>query len=197
MLPLERQEKIKEWVQAEQNIKIADLSDMLGVSEMTIHRDIKPLIKEGLVNKTFGGISLAQEQRSYNHTNTDACIFCGRNVQGNLTYRLILENNEVELACCAHCGLLRHRQHGNRVVQAICSDFFKQTTISAVTAWYVMDATVDVGCCNPQVLTFEKKEIADKFVKGFDGQVLSFHEAVEVVFQKMNGDTSGCTHHDE
>src|SRR5699024_6810338 len=154
MLPRERQEKIKEFIQVEENMRIADLSQLLGVSEMTIHRDIKPMMQEGLIIKTFGRIALAQESKAPPHVNVDTCVFCSRNIQGNLTYRLILENNTIELACCAHCGLLRHRQHGERVVQALCTDFFKQTTISAVNAWYVMDATVDIGCCYPQVLTF-------------------------------------------
>ncbi|WP_088052077.1 DeoR family transcriptional regulator [Virgibacillus dakarensis] len=198
MLPIERQNRIKELVRDKQNIKITDLSELLGVSEMTIHRDIKPLINEGVVMKTFGGISLVREQQPGNHSNVEVCVFCSRKIQDRLAYRLILSNNETEMACCAHCGLLRHRQLGKKVVQAICPDFFKQTTISAPLAWYVVDASVDIGCCKPQVLTFEQKEPADNFVKGFGGQVYTFSEVIEVIFQKMNGGHSCCgKHHQE
>ena len=56
MLRPDRQKKIKEWILSEKSLKIGELSEQLGVSEMTIHRDLKPLIEEGLIVKTFGGI---------------------------------------------------------------------------------------------------------------------------------------------
>ncbi|WP_188454617.1 DeoR family transcriptional regulator [Virgibacillus oceani] len=194
MLPLERQNKIKELIQEKENMKIAELSKELNVSEMTIHRDLKPLIDKGIIVKTFGGISLAKGH-SVNTANPDACIFCSRKINERMAYRLILPNNKIEMACCAHCGLLRHRQLGDEVMQAICPDFFKQTTISAKLAWYVMDTSLHIGCCHPQVLTFEWKEHAEKFVKGFGGRIFSFHDAVEEIFQKMNGHEHGCSKH--
>ncbi|ASK64050.1 transcriptional regulator [Virgibacillus phasianinus] len=191
MLPLERQNRIKALIQEKQNVKISELSAMLGVSEMTIHRDLKPLIDKGIIMKTFGGITLAPEQ-SVKSSNSDTCVFCSRKINERLAYRLILSDNKIEMTCCAHCGLLRHRQLGNDVIQAICPDFFKQTTISASLAWYVMGASVEMGCCHPQVLTFERKEHADNFVKGFGGDVYGFSEAMEVIFQKMTGNDHCC-----
>lgn len=167
-------------------MKISELSKALGVSEMTIHRDLKPLIEEGIVIKTFGGVSLAREQ-PHNKSRTDRCVYCDRRIQQRLAYRMILPNNKIEMACCAHCGLLRHRQLGDEAIHAICHDFLRQTTISAPLAWYVMDTSVDMGCCQPQVLTFEWQEHAEKFVKGFGGDVYAFAEAIEAVFRKCTG----------
>ncbi|WP_306465034.1 DeoR family transcriptional regulator [Virgibacillus salexigens] len=183
MLPLERQNRIKELIYQKKNLKIADLSKTFGVSEMTIHRDVKTLEKEGIITKTFGGISLIHHQPS---TNED-CVLCNRKMNERLAYRLILENNTIEMTCCAHCGLLRHRQLGDQVMQAICHDFFKQTTIGAQIAWYVMDTSLHMGCCQPQLLTFEWKEHADKFVKGFGGRVYTFQDASDALFRKMDG----------
>jgi len=194
MLPMERQKRIKELIKENQSMKISELSKELGVSEMTVYRDIKPLIDEGFVMKTFGGITLVSDPKS-EHLHSKQCIICSREINERLAYRLILPNNKMEAACCAHCGLLRHRQLGDKVIQAICPDFLKQTTISAPLAWYVMDTSVHMGCCHPQVLTFEWKEHADKFVKGFGGKVYSFSEAVEAIFQKMNGSNQGCNNH--
>ncbi|WP_449354856.1 DeoR family transcriptional regulator [Virgibacillus natechei] len=194
MLPLERQNQIKTLIQDKKSMKIAELSVLLGVSEMTIHRDLKPLIDEGLVMKTFGGVALVNEHTSQ-RSHFETCVFCSRNVNERLAYRLILPNNKIEMSCCAHCGLLRHRQLGDEVIQAICPDFFMQTTISAPLAWYVMDTSVHMGCCNPQVLTFEWKEHADNFVKGFGGKVYSFSEAIEVIYQKMKGNDQCCSKH--
>src|SRR5690606_18605649 len=109
--------------------KISELSRELGVSEMTIYRDLKPLIDEGFVLKTFGGVTIANKKISKNST-LDACVFCNREVNDRLAYRLFLANNEIEVACCGHCGLLRTRQLGDQVIQAICPDFLRQTTLS-------------------------------------------------------------------
>lgn len=192
MLPIERQNRIKNLIQDKSNMKISELSLELGVSEMTIHRDLKPLIEDGIIIKTFGGITLVRDKPN---DNAGECVFCSRGINERLAYRLILPNNKIEMTCCAHCGLLRHRQLGAEVLQAICHDFLNQTTISASLAWYVMDTSVHMGCCQPQVLSFELQEHADKFVKGFGGKVYTYSEAMEVVFQKMNGSKHNSCHH--
>lgn len=192
MLPIERQDRIRELIQQEQNIKISDLSKELHVSEMTIHRDLKPLLEEGLIIKTFGGISLAHESSPI--PQHDICIYCSRSIHEKMAYRLILPNNKVEVACCCHCGLLRHRQLQDDVIQAICYDFFRQTTISAQRTHFVMDTSVDIGCCQPQVLSFEWADHARRFVKGFGGHVYTFQEAMDAVFNQMEGT---CHHNHE
>ncbi len=74
MLPIERQQKIKELLSKHHYMKISDLSEELGVSEMTIHRDLKPLINDGAVLKTFGGVSIAQDANEHTPATKD-CVF--------------------------------------------------------------------------------------------------------------------------
>ena len=190
MLPVERRSRIKALIQSKQNMKISELSELLGVSEMTIHRDLRPLLEEGLIHKTFGGITLASDVAETKQQ-TDSCIICSRGVKEQLAYRIILPDNQIETACCAHCGLIRHRQLGSEMNQALCHDFFTHTTIGAPYAWYVMDTSLQIGCCQPQVLTFANKEHAEKFVLGFGGDVYDFETALEVMHNKMNGQ-EGC-----
>ncbi|MGM8366050.1 DeoR family transcriptional regulator [Virgibacillus sp. W0181] len=184
MLPIARQHRIKELILEKENLKISELSKAFGVSEMTIHRDLKPLVDEGIIVKTFGGISLLHKQQV--KANSDVCILCSRGIHVKMAYRLILPNNDIEVACCVHCGLLRHQQWKEENIQAICQDFIRQTTISATKSWFVTDTSVDMGCCQPQVLAFEWEEHAYKFVKGFGGHVYPFQEAMNVVLNKMN-----------
>lgn len=191
MLPIERQSKIKEIVQEKYHVKISDLSKQLKVSEMTIHRDLKPLIEKGVIIKTFGGVTLANQKEQ--DESIHLCVFCNRQLNDKLAYRLILENNKIEKACCAHCGLLRHHQLAEKVTQAMCYDFLRHTTISAPSAWFVLDTSIDMGCCQPQVLTFEWKDHAERFVKGFGGKVLPFSQAIDSILEKMNGHHS-CSH---
>jgi DeoR/GlpR family transcriptional regulator of sugar metabolism len=190
MLPIERQKEIKKMIQTKKVLRISELSERFDVSEMTIYRDIKPLVEKGLISKTPGGISIANKSH---HTSSEQydCVYCHRPNHPKMVYRLILANDKIETACCGHCGLLRHRQLGEEVSHAICHDFFMNTTISAALAWYIMDTTLNIACCQPQVLTFENKEHADKFVKGFGGSVYGFQDAMEMVHHKMEGH-SGC-----
>lgn len=194
MLPLERRNRIKELILERHSVKTSELSKEIGVSEMTIHRDLKPLVNEGVVIKTFGGVAVANKGESEISV-SESCVFCKRKVSEHMAFHLFLANNKMETACCAHCGLLRIRQIGDKVIQSICSDFLKNTTISAPLAWYVMDTSIQMGCCQPQVLTFELKEHADKFIKGFGGNVYSYREAIDVIFQKMSGDNQCCHKH--
>src|SRR5690625_6279515 len=77
---------------------------------------------------------------------TQLCTYCHQETSSRLEYRLILKNGMNEVTCCAHCGLLRHRQLGDQVEQAICHDFLRHTTISARLAWYVFDTSLEIGC---------------------------------------------------
>ncbi|HLQ74223.1 MAG TPA: DeoR family transcriptional regulator [Bacillota bacterium] len=184
MLPVERQNRIMELVKERKNIKISELSTILSVSEMTVHRDLKALIAGGEIIKTFGGISLKESVQA--HPKDDKCTYCHGSINDRLAYRIILANNDVEFTCCAHCGLLRHRQLREKATHAICHDFLKHTTINSSQATYVMDTSLNVGCCQPQVLAFELATDANKFVKGFGGTVYTFTEAIDVVYHKMN-----------
>lgn len=190
MLPIERQNRIRELIQMKKSMKISDLSKEFSVSKMTIHRDLKPLISDGLIVKTFGGITLANDHLSFS---TKSCIFCCRNILDQLSYRLICKNEKIEVACCAHCGLLRHQQLGKKVAQAICYDFLRHTTISAPHSWYVMYTTIDINCCQPQVLPFEWQEHAYNFAKGFGGKVYSFKQATQIVLKEMRENASNYT----
>ncbi|HLQ84071.1 MAG TPA: DeoR family transcriptional regulator [Pseudogracilibacillus sp.] len=184
MLPIERIKQIKELVQEKEVIKISELSNLLNVSEMTIHRDIKPLIDDGVILKTFGGIRLNKNESNLQDNNL--CVVCNRPIHSNLSYRIILSNNTTEIACCGHCGLMREQQLGDTVLQSICQDFLRQTTLSAKLAWFVFDTSIDIGCCQPQVLTFEKKEDSEKFIKGFGGITVPFDEALDLIQEKMS-----------
>lgn len=185
MLPVERQEYIKTIINERENIKISELSKLLHVSEMTIHRDIKPIIEEGLIVKSFGGISLVKQKVEEKE---QGCIYCSKQIQDRVAFRLVCLDDRTEIACCAHCGLLRFKQLGSDVKQVLCYDFFRQTTMSAKMAWFVIGTSVDLGCCQPQVIAFEREEHAKGFVKGFGGNVCSFSEAVEKVFHIMQGE---------
>lgn len=182
MLPIERKKQIEKLICEREHLKISELSEIFNVSEMTIHRDLTPLIDEGKIIKTFGGVTCAQSiQRQQQNT----CVYCYREYQKHLAYRIVLNNDITEIACCAHCGLLRYRQREERVVQLLARDFLRHTTINAKKAFYVLNTSLHINCCQPQVLTFEWEDHAKKFTKGFGGDIYPFHEALTIIYEQM------------
>ena len=192
MLASERQKKIRELIVSRKSLKISELSEIFNVSEMTIHRDIKTMVESGFIEKSFGGISLVNREDKV--SNGNECVVCHRSINQRLSFRLILTKNRVETTCCTHCGLIRHQMLGDKVIETLCCDFFTNTTISAASAWFVMDTTVDLSCCQPQVLPFNQKEHAEGFVRGFGGNVVTFIEAMEKVTGNMEKSKSCCQH---
>lgn len=61
-LPAERQQRILDILREEFTIRGSRLSEILGVSEMTIRRDLDLLEKRGLVERTHGGAVFRQER---------------------------------------------------------------------------------------------------------------------------------------
>lgn len=55
-----RRQQILERLQATGGVRLSELSDTLGVSEMTIRRDLDLLEREGLIERVHGGAVLAQ-----------------------------------------------------------------------------------------------------------------------------------------
>lgn len=62
MLPIERRRQIMKWLEEEKSISIKELSERLQISEMTVYRDIKPLLEKEDIYKTPGGIAVRVKQ---------------------------------------------------------------------------------------------------------------------------------------
>lgn len=65
MLARQRRELILERIHDQGAVKVADLVEELGVSDMTIRRDLAVLAEAGLAEKVHGGATRAQDGASY------------------------------------------------------------------------------------------------------------------------------------
>jgi DeoR family transcriptional regulator, copper-sensing transcriptional repressor len=187
LLPIERRQQLLTWLNNEGTLSITEISNRLQVSEMTVYRDIKPLIEDKKVIKTSGGICITQET----NTSSSACKYCLKESNNRHPVQIITHELRVEHLCCPHCGLLRYNDIEKDVSQIICRDFLQDTTISAKMAYFLLDADFNLNCCQPQVLAFDSLKHADQFQKGFGGIVLRFGEAILEIQKRMNGQ-SGC-----
>jgi len=190
MLPIERREQIVTWLKQEGALSISEISQRLKVSEMTVYRDIKPLLDDKKISKTSGGISLIPTSNATSNT----CTYCLKESNNRHPVQIITNDLRVEQLCCPHCGLLRYKDIEKDVSQIICRDFLLNSTISAKMAYYLLDTDFNLTCCQPQVLTFETLKHAEQFQKGFGGMVLRFEEAVVEIQKRMKGEP-GCTCH--
>lgn len=60
LIPAQRRERIREHLQTYRVARIADLVEMLGVSEATVRRDLEWLERQGFLERTHGGAILSQ-----------------------------------------------------------------------------------------------------------------------------------------
>ncbi len=60
LIPAQRRERIQEYLEIHNIVRIGDLSAMLGASEATIRRDLEWMESEGLVERTHGGAILTE-----------------------------------------------------------------------------------------------------------------------------------------
>ena len=72
MLPIERQQQILSWLEREGTLRVSEISKRLEVSEMTVYRDLKPLIDEQKISKTSNGITLV----STSYETSSRCSYC-------------------------------------------------------------------------------------------------------------------------
>lgn len=63
-LPAERYRRIQELLQERQVVRVAALAELLGVSELTIRRDLQALERRGILERTHGGAVMVQRMRT-------------------------------------------------------------------------------------------------------------------------------------
>jgi DeoR/GlpR family transcriptional regulator of sugar metabolism len=63
LIPAERQEYIINLIQQKRAVRVSTLSEVLGVSEITIRRDLEKLEEQGILERTHGGAILTQRMR--------------------------------------------------------------------------------------------------------------------------------------
>ncbi|ADC88724.1 transcriptional regulator, DeoR family [Thermocrinis albus DSM 14484] len=176
-----RKERILQLIE-EGHTNVKSLAQKLGVSLMTVYRDIKELELEGRVVRKHGEVRLKEEQ------DDGHCSFCGKSVENRLEMVYRVGGRRIR-ACCAHCGLLLYRElEGKDILACMTKDFITGKLINCFTAWYVVGSSAEV-CCSPSALAFERIEDARRFAKGFGGRVLNFEGAVKAVEEIMKRGT--------
>lgn len=171
-------------------VTVKELSHIFNVSEMTIYRDVRELEKEGEIKRRHGSILLNTIENKEPLT-LKSCPICSKPITRSHPYKIIIENSKVIEACCEHCGLMLHQKYETQNVSALTYDFISEKPVNALDAYYVVGSSA-VPCCSPSVIPFINRDDADKFAKGFGGEVLSFVEAYNEVINRMSINIKSC-----
>jgi len=63
LIPAERRNRILELLRAQGSVRVSTLGELLGVTEVTIRRDLERLERQGLLERTHGGAIHTQRMR--------------------------------------------------------------------------------------------------------------------------------------
>jgi len=180
MIPTERRERILALLAERGTVRIDELSRELGVSAMTVHRDLDRLAAEGRVRKVRGGAVLSAPASTLG----DECPICHASPATRTQMVLHLSDGSHKRTCCPHCGLLALAAAGPQVTSALVTDFLYGRMVNARTARYVVEPELRL-CCTPTVLAFEHAEDATRFQRGFGGRVLNLEDAMRHLEELM------------
>ena len=170
-----RQREILKLVTRKGDASLEEIQQTAQISQATAYREIQALAQAGLVSKIPGGISLVE-------TST-GCIQCGQAGNPRLTFLIEKKDGAKSVACCAHCGLMAITSRDD-VSAAMTTDFFNGTLLNARQAWYVLGSEVSL-CCSPSVLSFLQRDYAERFSRGFGGDVVDFVSAQNKIKEMM------------
>ncbi len=180
MLAIERRDYILNKLRKEGRVHVRELSEELGVSHMTIHRDLDYLVEQDdRVKKVFGGAIM---ERPY-QPEVGRCAMCGKPVPTRTAISLQTLSGERLEACCPHCGLLLLEMRDD-IISGMATDFILERAVNLKSAVFLIESDV-VVCCSPSVLCFGDEEHARRFQRGFGGEITSLDEAKKQVTLHM------------
>ncbi len=174
----DRLQKIMNLLREKGASTTSDLREKLGVSPMTIHRDLSTLAESGLVERVHGGVLLAGA-----NDRQLRCAHCGKDLDPRTAFVIHLSSGEVEQACCAHCGLRLLDSHPD-ANSGLAADFLQGTMVNVKEAAFLVHPDLSV-CCTPSVFVFAQREDAVRMQAGFGGLVLDLDEALAALRQEM------------
>jgi len=180
--PTARRRQILDLLGVRGMLTIQELAAELGVSAMTVHRDLDKLAAAGHLAKTRGGATLPSP--ASNQTGSvDLCAMCNRSVPQRTAVIIQTPQRGRIGACCPHCGLALANLDSATAMMLV-TDFLYYRMISAGDASYLVGSEVSL-CCEPGILAFASQEDAARFQLGFGGEVMDLMQVRHRLHHKM------------
>ena len=110
------------------------------------------------------------------------CLMCGMDLSKytHVKYTVVDTNGKNYVTCGVQCGIILQLNLKNKFKTATMTDLFSHKSLPAEKGWYVYKSSVitDMG---PGLIGFSGKSQAEKFIKGFGGELLNYQQSVEKV----------------
>ena len=182
--PSKRQRRILDMLAGSPEVAVRELVETLGVSAMTVHRDLDALAAAGLTVKSRGRAALVAAALPESPA-AQACALCAAPLRSRTAF--VIHNGAAApvQTCCAHCGFAwieRNKWDG----LAFSADFIHGRMVDVQRAGYLVGSRVTL-CCEPGILCFLGLDEAHAFRLGFGGLVFDF-----VGLQELLGRTHGA-----
>jgi hypothetical protein len=94
-------------------------------------------------------------------------------------YVVTTKEGEEVFTCGVQCGLTLHLRLKEKFKSATATDLLSNRSVDAQKAFFIYKSTVITDMA-PGFIAFATKTNAEKFKKGFGGQVVSYQEALEI-----------------
>ena len=111
----------------------------------------------------------------------ERCIVCGMDVSKYPHTRYVVETTDGKkyTTCGVQCGLTLHLRFKDRWKSATAADLLSNRPFDVKKGFYVHKSSVITDMA-PGFIAFKRRTDAEKFAKGFGGQVVTYEEALEV-----------------
>ena len=108
------------------------------------------------------------------------CQLCGMYLSDytHVKYTVVDTDGKEYVTCGVQCGLLLTLNLKNKFKSATMTDLFSHKTIPSEKGWYVFKSSI-ITDMSPGLIGFIKKSDAEKFIKGFGGELITYQQGLE------------------
>ena len=109
------------------------------------------------------------------------CLLCGMYLSDytHVKYTIVDTDGKEYATCGVQCGLLLTLNLKKKFKSATMTDLFTHKTIPSEKGWYVFKSSV-ITDMSPGLIGFIKKSDAEKFIKGFGGELITYQQGLEM-----------------
>jgi len=121
-----------------------------------------------------------------NADKVERCLVCGMDVSKytHVKYVVTTTDGKQYTTCGVQCGLTLHLRLKNKFQSATATDLISHRTIDAKKGFYVYKSSVITDMA-PGFIAFKRRVNAEKFAKGFGGEVVTYEGALDMWKKRM------------
>lgn len=139
MLPIERRNKIVEFLQRDKKVVVSNLGPLFKVTEETIRRDLEKLENEGIATKTYGGAILNESLHiDIPYTIRKKSNVPGKQYIGDIVSSIIKDGDHIMLDGSSTAVYIAKKLKGKKNLTIITNSIEILLELSDVKGWNIL-----------------------------------------------------------